>query len=171
MIDTHSYKVEDTDSIFLACDTIMNLLLKVLSAHYIRTSLLSFWCNDPFNLLQQKEKVPLSLKEPIYVNLLRTLTCWAGGVCELLMDVYLLVCCQSSSSSSVFTIWHEFMIDILTTLLSPKLFFLSLSLLYFRAGWYLILALTFRTKPTFPVWCIGKLSTQGLRKSSAISSS
>ncbi|XP_056174840.1 uncharacterized protein LOC115686228 isoform X1 [Syzygium oleosum] len=73
MIDTHSYKVEDTDSIFLACDTIMNLLLK-------------------------KEKVPLSLKEPIYVNLLRTLTCWAensndptvtmmaSSICSLILD-------------------------------------------------------------------------------------
>ncbi|KAK3437195.1 hypothetical protein EUGRSUZ_C01625 [Eucalyptus grandis] len=73
MINTHSYKVEDTDSVFLACDTIMNLLLK-------------------------KEKLPLSLKEPIYVNLLRTLACWAensndptvtmmaSSICSLILD-------------------------------------------------------------------------------------
>ncbi|KAI3442181.1 uncharacterized protein J3R85_001503 [Psidium guajava] len=73
MIGTPSYKAEDTDSIFLACDTIMNLLLK-------------------------KEKVPLSLKEPIYVNLLRTLVSWAensddptvtmmaSSICSLILD-------------------------------------------------------------------------------------
>ncbi|XP_030534195.1 neurochondrin isoform X2 [Rhodamnia argentea] len=73
MIGTHSYKVEDTDSIFLACDTIMNLLLK-------------------------KEKVPLSLKDPIYINLLRTLVSWAentddptvtmmaSSICSLILD-------------------------------------------------------------------------------------
>lgn len=71
--------VEDNGSIFLACDTILNLFLKVVNFNYIQPC--DFSAFEAFNLLcfdKQKEQLLFPLDESTVAKILKALAYWTG---------------------------------------------------------------------------------------------
>lgn len=82
LIGPNNYVVENSSCVFLACDTIMNLLLKVVYCwhHSQKMCFMILVCKRLTILLLfvNREQARLSLDESTFVHLLKALAYWTG---------------------------------------------------------------------------------------------
>lgn len=97
MVAQNAHVAEDGGSIFLTCDTVLNLLLKVMlgAPSSVRSPSLAshemllydlYYCSF---FVQQREELQLSLDASLSIDLLKALTYWAGKLQKLFEVTFL----------------------------------------------------------------------------------
>lgn len=81
LIEQNNYTSKDNGSIFLACDTVLNLLLKVVPAQQHLIWWISYVCMMLLTMLpSQREQIKFPSDDPSFIRLLVALSHWAGNI-------------------------------------------------------------------------------------------